>query len=467
MRNAFQFRSLLGMNQPETDISASKSAHQRRDNVRSDDVPGGNAHSESDLHVPHSHANRSLQVRQNLDLLMRHIEHARHDADQMMEEMCALEVDAGQATALRRENDILRQKLDDSSREKIAEAARAESVGREITRLKEELARIRSDYEKSEREANANALDAERIEDQLRAAVNSLSETKRDLEMEREAKDKAEVDAACLRANLVERDRAQSTLLQQETELRMQAAKLQTQYEEVTDALVRKERSLLEKSAELEGTRDRIADIEAEAETSRDELRILNNRYSDLKVSQDSRIYSLNDGLSQERDSHRMTRKLLEETRMSNDAVSDENASLKDQATAMTKDNEKLKRELNALRSQIHEYGDKLKEEHIHFAAAQGDIQRLEATLEDTKKDAISLQRQASKSDQLLRENSDLHDKIASMQRSLDRYRHKELLDDVPILLSTATRETESPAKKGKPATVSTTNQNVARIARR
>jgi chromosome segregation ATPase len=410
---------------------------------------------------------RSLQVRENLDQLMRQIEHARHDADQMMEEMAALEVDAGQVATLKRENDVLREKLDTSNRETIAEASKAEGAGREIARLKDELERIRQDYEKSQREASANALDAERIEDRLRATVAAFGEAKRDLETLREAKDKVEVDAACLRANLAERDRAQSALMQTEAELRMQTAKLQTRYEEVTDALARKERSVLEKSAELASSKDRIADLEAEAVAARDELRILSNKYSDLKVSQDARIYSLNDGLEQERESHRMTRKLLEEERAKSDDLIDEIASLKEQATISGNDTQKMKRELNATRTQVHEYGDKLKEAHLHYAAAQSDIQRLESALEDAKKDSISLSRQANKSEQLLRENTDLHDKVASLQQRVDRYRGSDLLDDVPIMLSSASHSPNRSTVKDKASTVATSTPNVARIRRR
>lgn len=465
MPNAFQFRSILGLGQGSGQAS---------------DTSGGsskNTASAGGLALPPlehdalsngtSRANRSLQVRENLDTLMRQIEHARRDADQMMEDMSALEITAGQANSLRRENDVLREKLDDAARETMAETAKAGSSAREIARLKEELSRIRQDSEKSQREASANALDAERIEDRLRSALTALDEAKRDLEIQRDAKDKAEVDAASLRANLAERDRANGVLIQQESDLRLQVAKLQNRYEEVTDALSRKERSMLEKSAELESSRDRIAELEAEADASRDEVRILNNKYSDLKVSQDARIYSLNDCVGQERESHRMTRKLLEEARESNDDLSDQIGHLKDQTMTSTKEEQTLKRELTATRAQIHEYGDKLKEAHLRGSAAQGDIQRLEAALEDANKEASSMRRQASKADQLLRENTDLHDKIASMQQSLERYRGREIHDDPPIMLSSTTRASSPTPAKAKRSTAVAGGPNVARIARR
>lgn len=452
MPNAFQFRSLLG-----------------RPPKRTSGKVQGNAAPGSDSRAPASRTSRSQAIRENLEMLMNQVEHARRDADQMMEEMSALEIDAGLAKSLRRENDSLREQLDDQTRETMAETAKSDGAAREINRLKEDITRIRADYEKSQREASANKLDAERIEDRLRSAIASLEETKRDLEMQREAKDKAEVDAACLRVNLAERDRAQSNLLQQETELRMQANKLQTQYDEVTEALARKERSFLEKASQVESQKDRIADLEADTEAAREELRIMGNKYSDLKVSQESRLYSLNDGLNQERESHQMTRKLLEEARDSNELLSDEITALKEQGLTATKDQQRAQRELSAARTQLREYGDKLKEAHLRLASAQGDIQRLENTLEDTKKDAITLRRQASKSDQLLRENTDLHDKVAGLQQRADRYRGHDLIEEVPVMLSGAKRPTAaspSPEKEARPR-ITAAGQNVARIARR
>lgn len=481
MPNAFQFRSLLGMPPSETSRPASI-----KDEGSADPMAGLDPASlpASDLPAPPSRANRSQQIRDNLDMLMNQVEHARRDADQMMEEMSALEVSAGLATSLRRENDSLRNRLDDSTRETMAHASEAEGALREINRLKEDLTRIRADYEKSQREASANKLDAERIEDRLRATIASLDEAMRDLEMQREAKDKAEVDAACLRANLAERDRAQSNLLQQETELRMKTARLQSQNDELTDALSRKERSIFEASSQVQSQKDRIADLEADNEASRDELRVLGNKYSDLKVSQDTRLYSLNDGLNQERDSHRMTRKLLEEARDSNELLSDEVAALKAQGLHTATDQKKAQAELSSSRTQLREYGDKLKEAHFRLAAAEGDIQRLENALEAAKKDAISLRRQAGKSDQLLRENTDLHDKVASMQERAQRYRGSEfsstapssnsfdnsdLMDDVPLILPNAKRASSGSAggKKSASARVASSGQNVARIARR
>lgn len=452
MANAFQFRSLLGMSQSPSAGEAKGTAG----NVLADD---GQA--------PTLRANRKAQVRENLDVLMRQVEHARHDADQMMDEMSALELDAGQAAALRRENGALREQLDDTAREVITETTKAQNADREIARLKDELERIRQDFEKSSREASANALDAERIEDRLRATMASLDETKHDLEGQREAKDKAEVDVACLRANLTERDRAQNTLMQQETELRMQVAKLQSQYAEVTETLARKERSVLEKSSELDITKNRIADLEAEADTAREELRILNGKYADLKVSQEARLFSLNEGLNDEREGHRVTRKLLDEARASGASLNDENASLKDQSMMNSRDVQKLKRELSSTRSQVHDYSDKLKEAHLQIASAHSDIQRLEGALDDAKKDAVSLRRQANKSDQLLRENTELNDKIANLQQTLDRYRHKSPLDDMPIMLSTTKRSSPPAPKKSKAPAVAAPNQNVARIRRR
>jgi chromosome segregation ATPase len=341
MANAFQFRSLLGMGSEETTKSTKREV--------------GTAPAKS------IRADRSAQVRGNLDVLMRQIEHARRDADQMIEEISALEVEAGRTADVQRENTALREKLDQAARELSAEAAKAENDAREIVRLKEELSRIRQEYERSEREASANAMDATRVEDRLRATITALDEAKRDLETQREAREKAELDAACLRTNLRERDRAQNALMQSETELRMQNAKLQSQYDEVTEALARKERVILEKSAELESSRDRIADLETSADASREELRILGGKYSDVKISRDARLLSLTDGLDQERESHRMTRKLLEEERTRNEELSDEIAALKDQTMMSTKDTQKHKRELNAVRSQLHEYSDKLK----------------------------------------------------------------------------------------------------------
>lgn len=466
MPNAFQFRSLLGLgNTSGPEDAANNSAAISANGLDTRNLSF--AETQGGAPVSQTRANRAVQARENLDVLMRQIEHARHDADQMIEDMSALEVTSGQANTLQRENAALREKLETSSREATEQSNAADSALREISRLKDELSRIRQDCETSQRAASANALDAERIEDRLQTALSALEETKRDLAAQRDAKDKAMVEAASLRANLAERDRVQSTLLQKETELRMQVAKLQSQNDEVSGSLNRKERSLLEKSAELDATRDRIAELEAEAGSSRDDMRSLGNKYSDLKVSQDARIFSLNDGLDQERESHRMTRKLLEEARLSNDELSDEIASLKDHTMTSTKDAQKLKRELGATRTQVHEYGDKLKETHLSYSAAQGDIQRLEAALDEAKRDAVTLRRQVNKTDQLLRENTDLHDKVASMQQSLDRYRGKGLLDDTPIMLSSTKASVDEPAKKSKAASHLGAGQNVARIARR
>jgi hypothetical protein len=77
------------------------------------------------------------------------------------------------------------------------------------------------------------------------------------------------------------------------------------------------------------------------------------------------------------------------------------------------------------------------------------------------------LQRQANKSDQILRENADLHDKIANMQRSLERYRGTELLDDTPIMLSPTKRSSVAPSQKTKVNAASSPTPNVARIRRR
>lgn len=456
MANAFQFRSLLGINQTREDT--------RLEDLTSEPVV-------NDPVATQSRGSRSMQVRDNLDVLMNQIEHARRDADQMIEDISALEVEAGQAASLRRENDALRDKLEDTSRETIAEATKAKEAAREIGRLKEDLSRLRADYEKSEREANANALDAERIGERLRSAVASLGEARREIETLRDAKDKAEVDASCLRANLAERDRAQNALMRQEKDLRMQVAKLTDQTQEVTDALSRKERVVLEKAAEIEAAKDRIAELETTAETSREEIRVLGNKYSELKISQEARIFALNDGLSQERESHRMMLKLLEEARSGNDLLSDENTLLKDRDTNSSRDAQKMKRELSATRAQVHEYGDKLKEAHLRIDSAHSDIQRLEMQLEEAKKDTVTLQRQANKSDQLLRENAQLHERLGQLQQSLERRRDTDILGDVPIMLTNASKASMAgPAKATATATATVTATaapNVARIRRR
>ncbi|MEP1421197.1 MAG: hypothetical protein ABJK59_05450 [Erythrobacter sp.] len=438
---------------------------QAKDDTSSDDLE--NHHDVSAAMSVQPRTTRPMQVRENLDVLMRQVEHARREADQMIEDMSALEVDAGQATALRRETESLRDKLEDASRETIAQVAKAKEASREVGRMKEEIGRIRTDYEKSQREANANALEAERIGDRLHTALESLNEAKRDIEALREAKDKAEVEASCLRTNLVERERAQAALMRQEQDLRMQVAQLKNQNEEITDALSRKERVVLEKSAEVDAAKDKIADLESNAESSREEIRVLGNKYSELKVSQESRIFALNDGLSQERESHRMTLRLLEEARTNNDTLNDDNAVLKDQNVISSRDAQKLKRDLTATRTQVHEYGDKLKEAHLRIDCAHGDIQRLETQLEDAKKDAVTLQRQANKFDQLLSENSELHEKLARMQQSLDRRRDPERTGDLPIMLTSANAMTMEGMHKDKVKATASASPNVARIRRR
>ena len=299
MANAFQLRSLRGSHAEESTADA------KAEDVAQIDPPAP----EVPERVP------SGKLLGNLDDLKRSLEHARRDADQMIGEMTALQVEASQIDGLKSENAELRNRLDQATSELDSKTAKVECGVREVARLKEEVARIRELYEASDSEASANAMKAAHLEDRLGITAKALDEAKRDLNVQREAREEAELDVECLRTALSERSEAHSALLRSQTELQTHKAKLQSQVDETTQGLRRKEQLIAEQSDELVDARDRIATLETQLEAAREELRIVKGKYSDLEASRDARIQALKDEIDEQHESNRLVRLELEEER--------------------------------------------------------------------------------------------------------------------------------------------------------
>ena len=73
---------------------------------------------------------------------------------------------------------------------------------------------------------------------------------------------------------------------------------------------------------------------------------------------------------------------------------------------------------------------------NLRYSAAQDDIERLEASITDTKKETRRLKRRANKVDDLQSENASLLEKIKSLQQTVEHYRaagHSAL--EAPIAL--------------------------------
>lgn len=301
MANAFQFRALRGSHAKESINDAkAEDATQSRPPAPSQDAPV---------------TGPSGKLLGNLDDLKRSLEHARRDADQMIGEMSALRVEAGQIAGLKIENEGLRARLDQTASELGSKAVKVECAMRDVVRLKEEVARIRDLYEASDSEASANAMKAAGLEDRLGTAMKALDEAKHELKVQREAREEAELDVECLQTALAQRSEAHSALLRSQTELQTHNARLQSQVDETTQGLRRKERLVAEQSDELGELRDRASRLEMEVEAAREELRIMKGKYSNLEASRDARIQALNDEVDEQRESNRLVRMELEEER--------------------------------------------------------------------------------------------------------------------------------------------------------
>lgn len=301
MANAFQFRALRGSHPKEsiTDAKA-EDAIQSLPSAPSQDAPV---------------TGPSGKLLGNLDDLKRSLEHARRDADQMIGEMSALEVEASQIDGLKSENAELRNRLDQATSELGSKTAKVECAMREVARLKEEVARIRELYEASDSEASANAMKAAGLEDRLGTATKALDEAKHDLKVQREAREEAELDVECLQTALAQRSEAHSALLRSQTELQTHNARLQSQVDETKHGLRRKEQLIAEQSDELVDARERVATLETQLEAAREELRIVKGSYSDLEASCEARILSLKDEIDVQHESNRLVRMELEEER--------------------------------------------------------------------------------------------------------------------------------------------------------
>jgi chromosome segregation ATPase len=151
----------------------------------------------------------------------------------------------------------------------------------------------------------------------------------------------------------------------------------------------------------------------------------------------------LTNALEQERSGHAISRRLLDEMRQTNRALSEENRNLKDQSVAMARDAEQMKHELGSTRTIIRDYGDRLGEVNRRFAATQDECSRLESALAEARKESRALARKVERLTRAERENDELHDKIRGLQDSLDHYRRAAGGHgaDAPIVLDAHRRE--------------------------
>ena len=365
----------------------------------------------------------TTEITGNMDAIMRQMQIARADADQMIDQISILRVEAKMASRLRQENRKLAEQLDDLAQEMTAETEKRAEALRDLSRSEESRTRIATQLERSEKAASNANLEIDRIQDRLTSISAKLDDTQRELQANREARNKAEVDAASLRSNLSDRDQTLKNMTAKEAELRLQNEKDRAQLVELTETLGRRQRMLLERKTQCQEQADTIAQLEQQNEEAGEEFRALEAKHADLKLAHDARVYSLNNGLAQEQEGHRITRKLLDEMRSSSQVLTDENKYLKDQGVVLAQENQQMKQELGTTRSTIREYSDQLKDAHLRYSIAQDDVQRLESAVEKASKEARTLKRQADKADRVMQENEELQSRISSLQQSLERYR--------------------------------------------
>ena len=362
-------------------------------------------------------------ISNSLNEVMRQMQHARAHADLLLDEMSELRIKAEMAAQLKSENLKLAQHLNDSVREVSEETQKRIEAERALARSEDSLSRVATRLESASKEVSTQSLEVERTRDMLDNVAVELRDTRQELQNQSDARKVAEVEAASLRTTLTERDSALQLLTAKEAELRLQAEKDKAELADANDTLSRTHRLLMERKAQCEDQADTISQLEQQCEATQEELRALEAKQSDLKLSHDARIYTLNSGHAQEQEGHRITRKLLDEMRASSQDLADENKYIKDQAASLAQENQQMKLELGSTRSTIREYGEQLKESHLRYTIAQDDVLRLESSVEKASKETRTLKRQAEKAERLTRENTELQVRISSLQQSLKRYR--------------------------------------------
>lgn len=386
---------------------------------------------------PPAHLGRSQRLRTNLEAALDQLQHARSEAGQIAELLADYDTKARLADTLNARMQELMQALDDERARTTDLATRNSELGREVTRANEEATRAHDAAQESRSEASALYLAQQRETDRMTALTARLSALQAEFDTARDAKERAEVDASSLRSILVERDHALRALQGKESEWRLRAEKDAGQMAELCQAAERKERRIAELSGALDKSAKRVEELEERTEREREQLRQLEIRHNDLNVSTESRIYTLTQSLSQEQAGHRVTRKLLEEMRSQSQTIADENKLLKDQAVNLAQENQQMKLELGGTRGTIRDYGERLGEMNLRFSAAQDDIERLESVIAEGKKETRRLKRRAGRVDDLQSENASLHDKIKSLQHTLEQYRSGSGAgQDAPIMLS-------------------------------
>ncbi len=373
--------------------------------------------------LPPAHLARAQRLRANLEGAMDQMQHARSGTEQIAGMLADYEAKARLLDTANARNAALAQELEDERFKAADMAAKTGELDRELDRTREEANRAQEAAAKARKEVGELTLTREREADAMVALNTQINGLQAELDTACEARERAEIEGSGLRAALVERDHALAALQNKESEWRLRAEKDTSRLAELEQAGERKERRIAELSGALENSAQRIEGLEERGERAAEDQRQLEIRLGDLKVSSDSRIFTLSGALSQEQAGHRVTRKLLEEMRRSAQTMTDENKQLKDQAVNLAQENQQMKRELGGTRGTIREYGERLSELNLRYSAAQDDIERLENAATQSKKEARRLKRRSAKVDDLQGENAALHDKIKSLQQTLEQYR--------------------------------------------
>lgn len=402
-----------------------------------------------------AHVARSQGLRGALEGALDQMQHARSQADQIAELLADYDAKAQLSASLGARNEELT-RLVEEERFKTADlATRKNELEREVARAQDEAMRAQEVAEATRSEVSELQMTRQREVDRSTQLSSQISLLKGEVDNLREALSRAEIESSGLRAALVERDHALTAMQNKESEWRLRGEKDASQLADMEQASERKERRITELSGALEVSAKRIEELEERAERAREEQRQMDMRYNDLNVSSESRIFTLSGSLSQEQAGHRVTRKLLEEMRSQSQSMADENKQLKDQAVNLAQENQQMKRELGGTRGTIREYGERLSELNLRHSAAQDDIERLETTISDTKKETRRLKRRASKVDDLQSENASLLEKIKSLQHTLEQYRAANGPgSDAPIMLTRRRSNADEAAERAATAPV-------------
>ena len=372
---------------------------------------------------PPAHLSRTQRLRINLEGALDQVQHARSEAEHMAEMLADYEAKARMLETLTARNEELARGVEDERFKSADLAAKNSELSREVARMLEDVKHAQGAVEETQAEVSSLTLARQRDADRMITLSSQISGLKANLVTAHEAKERAEVEGSGLRAALVERDHALSALHSKEAEWRLRAEKDASQMADLEHAGERKERRIAELTGAIEKEAKRIEELEERGDRALEEQRQLEIRYNDLNVSSESRLFTLSGALEQEQAGHRVTRKLLEEMRIQTQSIADENKQLKDQAVKLAQENQQMKHELGGTRGTIREYGERLSELNLRYSAAQDDIERLEASITDTKKETRRLNRRANKVDDLLSENASLHEKIKSLQQTVEHYR--------------------------------------------